>query len=51
MTLAIEQATYQGARSYYVITRETKAGRESRDVQVTYGVLDRHPTPTGIALG
>jgi len=41
----------RGAWSYYVITRETKAGRESRYVPVTYGVLDRHPTPTGIALG
>ncbi len=51
MTLAIEQATDQGAWSYDVITRETKTGRESRYVSVTYGVLDRHPTPTGIAPG
>src|SRR5712692_5212001 len=48
VTLAIDQASYQGAQPTYYITRWTKTGRpmEQRYVPVVYGVLDdRRPTP------
>ena len=50
VTMSIEQASYQGARPFYLIARHARkgGGADLRYVPVVYGVLDdRHAEPAG----